>query len=105
MPILEEVKILLGITDSLQDKLLEVILRLTEEHYKAYTGQISVDNDLWFVVIEVTVKRYNRLGAEGMSSQSMEGISMSFSLDDFKEYDRVFARYYPDEFSAGFKMI
>lgn len=105
MTIIEQVKTLLDISDNLQDNLLEVIQKLTEAHFGAYTGLYEVPNELEFIIVDVIVKRFNRLGAEGMKSQGMEGLTMSFSVNDFEEYSDVFKRYYKKEFNAGFKML
>ena len=105
MGIIEQVKALLGITDNLQDDLLEVIKELTEAHFKAYTNQLSVPTQIEFIIVEVMVKRFNKLGSEGMSSHVVEGLSMSFGLDDFAGYDKVIHRQFANDFQAGFKML
>lgn len=105
MGIIEQVKALLGITDDLQDDLLEVIKELTEAHFKAYTGQETIPANLEFIIVEVMVKRFNKLGSEGMSSQGVEGLSISFDLDDFASYDKVIHRQFASDFQAGFKML
>lgn len=105
MTVIEQVKTLLGISDDLQDNLLKVIEKLTESHFRAYTNGDAIPYNLEFIIVEVIVKRFNRLGAEGMTSQGMEGLSMSFSLNDFEDYSEVIKRHYKTEFSAGFKML
>lgn len=105
MTILANVKTLLGLTDTLQDKLLTVIQELTEAHFRAYSGQDVVPVDLEYIITEVMVKRFNRIGSEGLSSQSVEGLSMSFAQDDFAEYDKVIQRHFSSRFDAGFKML
>lgn len=105
MEIIEQVKALLGITDNLQDDLLRVIQSLTEAHFKAYTKHNSVPKELEYIIVEVVVKRFNKIGSEGMTSQSVEGLSMSFDTDVFAEYDKAISRFYSDDFEAGFKML
>ncbi|MDW8759703.1 phage head-tail connector protein [Streptococcus suis] len=105
MGIIEQVKALLGITDNLQDDLLEVIRELTEAHFMAYTGQTLIPTPLEFIIVEIMVKRFNRIGSEGMSSHGVEGLSMSFDLDDFASYDKVIHRQFASDFQAGFKML
>ena len=101
MTIIEQVKALLGIEDNLQDNLLSIIQNLTEAHFKAYSKQDEIPDRLSYIIVEVVVKRFNKLGSEGLSSQSVEGLSMSFDLDDFAVYDAVIRR----NFEAGFKML
>ena len=51
------------------------------------------------------VKRFNKLGSEGMASQNVEGLNMSFEIDDFAVYDKVIQRQFSSDFQAGFKML
>ena len=105
MTIIEQVKALLGIEDNLQDNLLSIIQNLTEAHFKAYSKQDEIPDKLSYIIVEVVVKRFNKLGSEGLSSQSVEGLSMSFDLDDFAVYDAVIRRNFASNFQAGFKML
>lgn len=105
MEIIKQVKALLGLSDNLQDDLLEVIRELTEAHFMAYTGQTLIPTPLEFIIVEIMVKRFNRIGSEGMSSHGVEGLSMSFDLDDFASYDKVIHRQFANDFQAGFKML
>lgn len=38
------------------------------------------------VLVEVTIKRFNRISNEGMTSYSQEGESLNFADSDFDEY-------------------
>ena len=94
MMIIEQVKALLGIEDNLQDNLLSIIQDLTEAHFKAYSKQDEIPDKLSFIIVEVVVKRFNKLGSEGLSSQSVDGLRMSFELqnllgDKLKEATKV----------------
>ena len=92
MAILDDVKALLSIEDDEQDNLLAVIQRLTESHYKAYANRKSIPTEHDFIIVEVMVKRFNRLGDEGMKSKSIEGLSMSFDTGDFDLYAGIINR-------------
>ena len=106
MQIIEQVKALLGINDDLQDKQLEVIQKLTESHFKSYTGQAYIPFDLDFIIVEVMLKRFNRIGAEGMTSQSMEGLTTQFDpQEDFEAYRSILQRRFSDSMGAGFKLL
>lgn len=76
------VKLLSGTVD---DKL-EVIERRTSERLGAILGVSTVPNALEHISYEVTLKRFNRVGQEGMTSYSQEGLSMAFPESDFDEY-------------------
>ncbi|MGX2944216.1 phage head-tail connector protein [Enterococcus alishanensis] len=83
MSIADDVKKLLS--GSIDDKL-EVIERRTKERLSAILDVDSVPNELEHISYEVTLKRFNRIGNEGMSSYSQEGLSVAFPESDFDEY-------------------
>jgi len=39
-----------------------------------------------YIILEVSVIRYNRIGSEGLSAHSVEGESLSWSDNDFSGY-------------------
>jgi hypothetical protein len=49
-------------------------------------GTAQVPDALDYVLTEVTVRRFNRIGSEGMNSHSVEGETISFEDDDFDAY-------------------
>ncbi|EME7140904.1 phage head-tail connector protein [Enterococcus durans] len=83
MEIKDDVKKLLsGSTD---DKL-EVIERRTRERLASLLGVSVTPESLEYIVFDVTNKRFNRIGQEGMTSYAQEGLSMAFPDSDFSEY-------------------
>ena len=105
MSYLNQAKVLLGIKDGLQDEVLKVIQDITEQHFLSYVGETYVPNELEWLIVEVMVKRYNRLGSEGLSSQSAEGISMTFGMDDFAPYSDILKRIFRKSRNVGVKFI
>lgn len=55
----------------------------------------AVPERLEYIVEEVAVKRFNRVGAEAMSSESVDGRSSTFQVNDFDEYMDVIDALYP----------
>ncbi|MGT2683381.1 phage head-tail connector protein [Streptococcus porci] len=97
MTVIENVKVLLGIPkdDTEQDGLLSEIEQNTIDLFKAKTGEKNeVPSQFLFMVKEVIVKRYNRIGSEGMSSTSQTDLSMTFDNTDFDEYQEILDKYY-----------
>jgi hypothetical protein len=91
---LDEVKLLLGITDGLRDDLLSLIINLTESRLVFLIGSgDGVPHELSYIVTEVACARYNRLGSEATTSHSVEGESLSFKDDDFDAYKSDIAAY------------
>lgn len=85
---LDEVKTLLGfpLTDYSQDGRLEVIMDIVSRHLQILAGTKEVPPELEFIVDEVTVKRFNRIGSEGFSSHTVEGETISLESSDFDTY-------------------
>ena len=75
---------MLGIKDNLQDDVLNVIISNVSSHLKAMLGK-EIPEHLEFIVIEIVVRRFNRIGTEGMQSESVEGHSVTF-YDLSKEF-------------------
>ncbi|WP_256083929.1 phage head-tail connector protein [Staphylococcus aureus] len=47
-----------------------------------------------YMIKEVAVKRYNRIGAEGMTSEAVDGRSNAYEMNDFKEYEAIIDNYF-----------
>lgn len=97
MAVLENVKKLLSINDDKQDELLEIIISNTE---KRLISLLPVDIEqvpdrLEYIVEEVAVKRFNRVGAEGMTQESVDGRSNTLQNNDFDEYLDVINALFP----------
>jgi len=91
---LERIKKLLGIGDDLQDDVLNIIIENVSKHLKVMLGK-EIPEDLNFIVEEITIRRFNRLGTEGMKSESVEGHSITFYdlKDEFVPYADIIASH------------
>lgn len=85
MTILENVKVLLGNPDGIDDKL-NVIIELTQNRLLNLLSVKEMPKELEYIVIEVSIIRFNKIGSEGVSSHSIEGESMAFNDNDFDSY-------------------
>jgi hypothetical protein len=83
---LEKVKRLLGLKDNEKDDLLTGIIGLVSDRLKLKIGAKSVPEELEYVVVEVSVARFNRIGNEGMNSYSQTEESISYG-DIFADYE------------------
>lgn len=79
---LQQIKLLLGITDSSKDQLLTLLIAQCQQDIKNYTHNDLSDMDS--VLCQMVVHRYNRLGTEGVSSESFSGVSYGYS--DYPEF-------------------
>lgn len=85
---LEDVKKLLGFNDEdeARDARLTTIIAIVTSRLLLLLGKETVPDGLKYIVTEVTVSRFNRIGSEGLSGHSVEGESLSWSDDDFAPY-------------------
>ncbi|MCR1821713.1 phage head-tail connector protein [Terrisporobacter muris] len=93
--ILNEVKISLGLSSSDKDELLNSLIQRSSQQVKNYIKENSVPQELGYIVTELVISRYNRIGSEGLSSENSDGVSFSYNnnlLDNFKvDLDRYIA--------------
>ena len=83
---MDSLRILLGISadDSATIEKLNVIKSLTESRLAILLGGVSeIPEELEYIVTEVSIIRFNKIGSEGASSHTVEGESISFNDDDF----------------------
>lgn len=88
--------------DTKRDKILNLIIKNTKQALSFKLGlktDKNIPSELDFILLEVSVKRYNRLANEGMSSYSQEGQSITFSTNDFDEFANDIANW-KDEHSV-----
>jgi serine/threonine protein kinase HipA of HipAB toxin-antitoxin module len=85
---LDDVKTLLNITDTDLDTKLNLIIKNSEKKVLSYlpSDAQEVPAVLQYIVTELSVQRFNRLGNEGMSNYSEEGESITYSDDEMKPY-------------------
>lgn len=92
MTILETVKMLLGLTDSSKDGLLNVLIDGCIEEAESYTHNSDIATIAVNTIAQMAVYRYNRMGTEGLNSENYSGVSYSYSGD------------YPESIMRGLRM-
>ena len=85
---LNELKEMLGIAeeDTGLDKKLNLILLNARMRLKNLLGGTEPTADLEYIILDVAIMRFNRLGSEGLNSHSVEGESLSFNENDFEGF-------------------
>lgn len=91
MDYLSRVKTLTGVFE--QDELLTEIIQVVEEKILLYLGLNEVPNPLGWIVVELSVARFNRIGSEGMSSESVDGGTSSYIEDELGQYKHYLNEY------------
>lgn len=84
---LQKIKTLLGVTDALQDDVINLIIENVNSHLSILLGK-PVPEELEFITIEISIRRFQRLGSEGMKSELIEGHRVDFYdlKDEFIPY-------------------
>lgn len=73
-----------GSVDDGKKTQINYIIGNTQNALKVRLGGLKdVPSELTYIVVEVSISRYNRLNNEGMSSYGQEGESIAFTLNDF----------------------
>lgn len=103
---LKKLKIALGISENnnTQDDLLSLYLQDAENELKlllSIDSEDPVPTGFTGIVRGAAVKKFNRFKNEGMKSYSQEGESISFTANDFNEWQQEIKQYRKDHAGAG----
>ena len=75
---MDRLKLYLGITDNSEDELLETILLDCEQMLRMYIGAKEVPMELEWIITELSVKRYRKIGSEGLKEEQIDVITNTF---------------------------
>ena len=81
---LNKIKILLGITDDSKDELLSILIGIAKDEAIDFCNLEDYISKLDSAVIQMVIEKYNKLGTEGVSSVSTNGINESY-IDGYSE--------------------
>ncbi|API89047.1 phage head-tail connector protein [Marinilactibacillus psychrotolerans] len=93
-----EIKLLKNITDNLQDSLIDLIINESEQRILSrinlYRNQKlpALPDGLEWIVRDVSIKRFNRLNAEGTKKHSEEGLSFDWE-SYLNEYEDILVSF------------
>lgn len=85
---LNELKLMLGISaddTSIDEKLLLIISTATAR-LKLLLGGIEPPDSMKYIIREVAIMRFNKIGSEGVTSHTVEGESLHFVDSDFAAF-------------------
>ncbi|MGY0837149.1 phage head-tail connector protein [Aerococcus urinaeequi] len=97
---LEQVKLLKGISDNTQDELIELIIEDSKARILSYINAYRVDklpevpSAIEYILRDVSVMRFNKLNSEGASEDSEEGRTFKWKAGYLTEYEDILARYF-----------
>lgn len=76
---LEKIKLLLNkADDDSVDELLQILISLCREEAASYCNLPEYDSKLDYIVMQMVIERFNRIGSEGTTSQSSSGVSATY---------------------------
>lgn len=80
-----------------QAEQLAVIESMTRDRLTILLGGLTIPEELEYIVTEVSVKRFNRIGSEGAQHHNVEGeVFMWSDTDDFADYMDEINKYLKD---------
>lgn len=82
----------LNIVDDKQDDLIMDIITDAQDYFKLLTGASEVDEKYAFIIRNVALSLYNRKGSENITSETVDGYSVSYAQDLFGEYMDIIER-------------
>ena len=101
--LLNRIKTLLQIQDN--DELIYEIVEITKEKILNYINEKELPVELEFVLVEMAISRFNKIGSEGFASESTDGKSISYK-DDFENYKTYLDDYiFRNNKNKGFKLL
>ena len=77
---LNNIKLLLGITDSSKDELINLLINNAIEEIQLYTKNENICG-CESLIQDITIYNFNRLGSEGLDSESYSGVRFDYSSD------------------------
>ena len=92
---LRQIKVLLNLEDNKKDKLLETLILLKGRKLNSALGSETTPVELEYIIIELVINHYNKLGSEGVSIRSVEGISTHYadSANELEPYSKAIAKH------------
>lgn len=108
---LDDIKLLLGISDDEQEALLELLINESESRILAVLNQYASQNETAeldsipekfdYIIRDVTIKRFNKINSEGASADSEEGRSYTWEKSFLDEYLALFDQFTKPKKTAG----
>src|SRR5690625_6997343 len=104
----ENIKKVIGVEDDMQDDVLDILMSNVQSHllglFKKVDKEIvGIPSEAEYIIFEITVRRYNRIGSEGLKSELVEGHRIDFYdlKDEFDPYLDIIEGYKKDEDHRG----
>ena len=90
---IEDIKTVLNIESADDDALLDILTTNAMNTIMVYLGVDEFPEQLNFIAEELTIARYRKIGAEGISTEKIDEISTTYSINDLNRYKDVLKAY------------
>lgn len=96
--LIDSIKILIGVTDDKQNDLINELISNAQGQILAYVNQdnnepVGMPDNVDFIIKDIVVQMYNRLGDEGKASSSEGSVSSTWSEIDLAKYASFLDKY------------
>lgn len=104
MDYLNRIRVVLGVYD--QDELLSELINITQEKIISYLNVGEIPKSLSWILVELVVQRFNRIGSEGLTTESVDGKQNSYIEDELSPY-KVYLDEYVSQHSTkkGYRLF
>ena len=103
---ISNIKLKLGLKeDSSEDKLLTVLLSDAANYISIYLEGNEIPKQLEYIAEEVAIKRYRRIGAEGITTEKIVVLSTTYSTGDFNDYLGILDLYKKNNIKSKTKRL
>lgn len=90
---LERVKTVMAITSNEKDAIINEFISNFTNAVNLYCGTETLPKQLEFIVVESTIARMNRVGSEGLKSENIDVIGLSYIEDILEPYQPYMDAY------------
>jgi regulator of RNase E activity RraB len=90
---LTRIKLKLSITDNNQDALLTMLLEDASNLICLYVTQETLPAKLAWIAEEIAIKRFRKIGSEGLKAESIDVIKNDFEDAPLSEYSSILNEY------------
>ena len=82
--ILNRIRLMINVEG--REELLQEVIRLVAMPVLLYIKQEAIPTELEWIVVELAIKRYNRIGAEGFTEEKSDNIQNRYEENMLNEY-------------------
>lgn len=90
---LTRIKRALGLTDNTKDDIISDFILMYSDAICLRSGAEQVPQELWYILVEVVIARYNRIGSEHLKAENVDVVSQTYHDEILLAYEPYFTEY------------